>query len=193
MGSFGAGANQQPYQTFDATGGQQQMGGVQQPNQQPGNFGNEHSNVPTFGNEGNENEDDSDLSEIFSAFADDEDDDEDGGSSQNQNQNQNQNQDQRNQQVQQLEQEIRQAISQMRIPDEALPQDLDVSDRSQLQQVLNRTVQAAVGQSLSVVFKPMQAAMREMMTQVDSMVQERVRNATEGLQERTVLEQVVPE
>lgn len=96
-------------------------------------------------------------------------------------------------QSQSLEAEIRTAISKMRIPDDAFPEDFDPTDRNQLSQVLNKTVQAAVGQSLGVVFKPVQLAIQHMATEMNASINTRIKEAREGITAQTLLEQSVPE
>lgn len=141
--------------------------------------------LPGGGGEGGEDEDD--MSEFLKMFADpenqDDDDDDDQGNGG----------DIEQQEVVGLENEIKGLIANMRFPDNAFPENFDPNDRAQLQQVMSRGIQAAVGQSLNVVFKPVQLAMKQMVTQMNATIDQRVAAARDGMDSRTILESIVPE
>lgn len=92
-----------------------------------------------------------------------------------------------------LEVEIRQAIAGMGLPQNAIPEGFDPNDRTQLNKLLNTTVQSAVSQALNVVFKPIQMAMKHQEQQLRQMMRAEVTNANKLNQGRQTLEQMVPE
>lgn len=135
-----------------------------------GGGADENSHVPLFGQE-DQNTGDSD-DDIFSMFKDV---DEDGNPIEDDGiddtiDSSRQLADIPQEQVTQLQNDIRQAISQMRIPDNAIPENFDASDRTQLTQLMNTLVQSAVSQSLNVVFKPVQMAMAHQAQQMQHLV-----------------------
>lgn len=148
-----------------------------------------HSNIPLYGEEG---ESTSDLDEALAMFNSNQGDDDDGELN-----------DTEitpwtpteipNSEVETLQQGIRQAISQMRVPDNMIPEDFDPSDRGQLQQLLNQTLQAAVTQSMGVVFRPVQMAMNHLNQQIDGRIDSAVRTSRTQSQAQDIIESMVPE
>ncbi len=95
--------------------------------------------------------------------------------------------------VKALETEITNIIKNIRIPDNALPENFDPTDRTQMQSVLSGLMRNTIAQSLSVVFRPMQLAMQTMANQIDQRVQGQITAATQGQSARQVLAETVPE
>lgn len=167
----------------DGTGTQQPAGGNQQ--QQ---FDDQHGHVPIFGQEGDD--EDSDLKDVLEGFklGDDEDDEFDDTQDRSQGLS-----DIPQDQVTALNQKIESTIKNMRIPDGAIPEDFDVSDRTQLTNLMNRTVQAAVAQSLQVVFQPVQMALQHMVGQLDGRIDAKIAGSRDQMSAHAILEQMVPE
>jgi hypothetical protein len=175
MAAFGGGG--------DGGNEQQQGGGTQ------GGAGDDNSHVPIFGQE--DGDESGALDDILKAFGgsddadgefDDTTQDEDEGLS-----------DVPQEQVEALNTQIVNAIKQMKIPDDAIPADFDFSDRTQVTALMNRTVQAAVAQSLNVVFKPVQLALSHMAKQIDTRVDSKIQGSREQFQAQSILEDLVPE
>lgn len=74
-----------------------------------------------------------------------------------------------------------------------LPDGFDASDPAQLQGVLDRTVQAAVAQTMQVVFKPVQLALEHALGQMSKQMDSKISSARSGMQAQSILETVVPE
>ncbi len=152
-----------------------------------------------FNDDENGDSNNEEIESIFQMFDDEEtDDDDDSGNGNGNNQNNNNNGggnpgDVHQQEVQALESEIRNSIAKMMVPENIFPENFDPSDSNQLRTVLNKTVQAAVAQSLNVVFKPVQLGMKQLTTQLDSTINDRIANARTGMQDQSILESIVPE
>lgn len=162
-------------------------GDSQQGQQQPG--GDIHSHVPLFGQESETNTDLNDALAIFQSQDGDDGDDEINDTEltpwtptevpQ--------------EQVTALQQNIQRAIAGMQIPDDAIPDDFDPSDRNQLRTLMNHTVQAAVRQAMSVVFQPVQLAMNNLNSQIDSRINSAVTNTTTRNRAKDIIRDMVPE
>lgn len=96
-------------------------------------------------------------------------------------------------QITAMQTEIQSIIGKMTLSADAIPENFDPSDRQQFASVMNRTIQAAVAQSLNVVFKPVQLAMNTMASQTQQMVDQKIAGAQTGMAARSVIESKVPE
>lgn len=96
-------------------------------------------------------------------------------------------------QITAMQTEIQTSIKNMRLPDNIIPQDFDPSDRNQLQTLLTNVQQATIAQSLNVVFKPVQLALKHMKQQMDATIDSKVNSTKKGIQEQSIMEQIVPE
>jgi hypothetical protein len=88
---------------------------------------------------------------------------------------------------------VQNAINNMRITDDMIPQDFDANDRGQLTQVMNKLMQATIAQSMNVVFQPVQLAMKQMATTLQQQIKAEVNDSRTGMQDSAVLESIVPE
>jgi hypothetical protein len=142
--------------------------------------------------QGGEDEDDTDgLKDVFEAFkVEGDDDDGDGDDDSNASGD---SFDVPPERIQAMQTEIGNLIKGMRLPDDAIPEDFDVNNRVALQGLMNRTVQAAVSQSLNVVFKPVQLAMSQMAAGMQSQIEAKINGSRREMQDSTVLETTVPE
>lgn len=95
--------------------------------------------------------------------------------------------------VQGLEAELTNFIKNLRVPDNAIPENFDPTDRTQMQTLLSGLMRNTISQSLAVVFKPMQLAMKTMANQIDGRMQSQIQQAMQGNSARTLLSEVVPE
>lgn len=135
-------------------------------------------------------EQETDLTEIFGAFkgADDEDDD---GEPDDTSLGDPDMQEVPEEKVQALQADITNTIKNMSFG--TIPEDFDVNDRAQLQGLFDRGVRTAVQQSLNVVFKPVQLAMAHMAGQMNQQIEAKIANSRESNRAQEVLESIVPE
>ena len=92
-----------------------------------------------------------------------------------------------------MQQLVTQTIAQMRMPDNLIPENFDANDPQQLNQLLTRTMQHTVSQSLNVVFKPVQLAMKQMAATLQGEIDTKIKSSTSGMKDSAVLESIVPE
>lgn len=96
-------------------------------------------------------------------------------------------------QITAMQTEVQTAIRNMRLPDNIIPADFDPNDRSQLMSVLTNVQQATIAQSLNVVFKPVQLALKHMNQQMNAVIDSKVNATKKGITEQSIFEQIVPE
>jgi len=96
-------------------------------------------------------------------------------------------------QVTAMQTAVQNAIGQMRITDDMIPQDFDPNDRGQLTQVMNRIMQHTIAQSMNVVFQPVQLAMKQMAMTLQNQIDTKITESQTGMRDSTVLESIVPE
>jgi hypothetical protein len=161
-------------------------GGVTPPGGVPFAEGSQQGKLIGFEDE----EQETDLTEIFGAFkgADDEDDD---GEADDTSLGDPDMQEVPEEKVQALQTDITNAIKNMSFG--TIPEDFDVNDRAQLQGLFDRGVRTAVQQSLNVVFKPVQLAMAHMAGQMNQQIEAKIANSRESGRAQEVLESIVPE
>jgi hypothetical protein len=92
-----------------------------------------------------------------------------------------------------VETEVKTAIGKMGIPASFIPDNFDASDRTQLNQLLNRTMQATVAQTMSVVFKPVQVALEHAIGQIHKQVDAKISQTRDGMAAQSIMESIVPE
>lgn len=174
MGSFGGGTDQ-------SGGGTQEGGGFESGSSQQG---------PLIGFD--DEQDDDGLGDVLSAFVNEDDDDtgevDDTGTNES-----GAFDDIAPERLQSMQTEVRNAIQNMRLPEAAIPADFDPNDRAQVQTLMNQTIQAAVAQSLNVVFKPVQLAMEHMRDRMNSQIETQIRESRDSSSAQNILESQVPE
>jgi hypothetical protein len=92
-----------------------------------------------------------------------------------------------------LQTQIQNQIRGMQVPIDMIPEDFNMNDRTQVQAVLSNVLRAAVAQSMSVSFRPMQLAMQSLTNQVDNRIQTSLSNAQKGMSARQTIESIIPE
>jgi|SRR6478736_3100215 len=95
--------------------------------------------------------------------------------------------------VEAMQTQVQQLIANVRVPDNAIPENFDPNDRTQLAALLNKTAQAAVSQSMNVVFKPVQLAMTQMAAQMKAHVENSIKQSGKQNRDLSVITDIVPE
>ena len=167
----------------------------QQVQQSSGGGGDDfgHGHVPLFGQESNQQQEDDDVFAMFKQTDEDGNPIEDDGELDDTIESDGELATIPQEQIQQLQTDIRNAISNMRIPENAIPADFDANDRGQLGALLNTTVQSAVSQVMGIVFKPMQIALAHQTTQMQQLMDNKLKASTTQNSARSVIESMVPE
>lgn len=135
-------------------------------------------------------EPDANLTDIFSAFKG-EDDDDDDGEPDDTGLGEPDMQEVPEEDVKNLQTDITNAIKGMSFGQ--IPADFDINEPGALQRLMDQGVRTAVQQSLNVVFKPVQLAMKHMAGQMKQQIESTVTNSRETNRAQEVLADIVPE
>lgn len=175
FGSFGSG---------DSSGGGG-GGGQQAPIDTGGQFEMPGQQSPLIGVNDDGAGDDS-LEDIINAFAADDDEDEpDPNAGQAPQIPQDQ--------VDAMRTQVQNAISQMRVTDDMIPQDFDPNDRTQMTNLVNKVMQQTIANSMNVVFQPVQLAMKQMAMTLQNQIDTKISATQTGMKDSAVFESIVPE
>lgn len=150
-------------------------GGGQQQQQQQSQLDNEAHQIDEIDEENQEEDDPSKLlNSLFADEPEDEDEDEDDLDSNGKtNRGQNRQVDQQggaddNKQAQTMAAEIQNMLKGVKLSDDAIPEDFNPSDPQQLRGVMDKAIQQGAMAGMQLTFKPMQAAMKQLATDLQS-------------------------
>lgn len=88
--------------------------------------------------------------------------------------------------------EIKQAIQNLRVPEDFIPEDFNPNDREQVQQMFSRSIQIAVQQALPLMMKPVQFTVQQLEQRTNRSMERSIRNSQRERTTQDTLEERIP-